>query len=207
MEIQNWQEITLDSETFEQARQNFDMLLQKLFQKMEQNNSDEGSITLKVDINMIDDYVTDEEGNSKRVCKPVLKHKVSTAVPVKDSFDGKKDTGMELVYDEELKRYVLKYVSSGGQMSMFDPDYQEVINGEATFVDEERPALEANYLLEGEVIEQTEEPQDSDSDVEDGVFEEIQGGEEKTPQTAAIALRRMIIHTRIRRITIWQLER
>ena len=179
MEIQNWQEITLDSETFEQARQNFDMLLQKLFQKMEQNNSDEGSITLKVDINMLDDYVTDEEGNSKRVCKPVLKHKVSTTVPVKDSFDGKKDTGMELVYDEELKRYVLKYVSSGGQMSMFDPDYQEVINGEATFVDEERPALEANYLLEGEVIEPTEEPQDGDSGVEDGVFEEVQGCEDK----------------------------
>ena len=99
MGIKNWQEITLDSETFDNARENFNLLLQRLFQKMEQNNSDEGTITLKVDISMKDDYITDEEGKAKRILKPILKHKVSTAVPVKDSFDGKKDTGMEIVYD------------------------------------------------------------------------------------------------------------
>ena len=30
MQIQNWEEITMDSETFAQVRENFDMLLQRL---------------------------------------------------------------------------------------------------------------------------------------------------------------------------------
>lgn len=159
MGIKNWQEITLDSETFDNARENFNLLLQRLFQKMEQNNSDEGTITLKVDISMIDDYITDEEGKTKRIVKPILKHKVSTAVPVKDSFDGKKDTGMEIVYDEELKRYVLKYVSQGGQRSIFDPDYEDIVNGTAKEVEDVPVMIEERKLLTGCV----EEVENSDS--------------------------------------------
>ncbi len=153
MGIKNWQEITLDSETFDNARENFNLLLQRLFQKMEQNNSDEGTITLKVDISMKDDYITDEEGKAKRILKPILKHKVSTAVPVKDSFDGKKDTGMEIVYDEELKRYVLKYVSQGGQRSMFDPDYEDIINGTAKEVEDTPSMIRGQALLPGSIGE------------------------------------------------------
>ena len=70
----------------------------------------------------------------------------SQQVPVKDGFDGKNDTGMELVYDDELKRYVLRYVSEGGQQSIFDPEYANVVNGEATIVDEQ-PALPMNAPL------------------------------------------------------------
>lgn len=159
MGIKNWQEITLDSETFDNARENFNLLLQRLFQKMEQNNSDEGTITLKVDISMMDDYITDEEGKTKRIVKPILKHKVSTAVPVKDSFDGKKDTGMEIVYDEDLKRYVLKYVSQGGQRSIFDPDYEDIVNGTAKEVEHVPVMIEERKLLTGCV----EEVENSDS--------------------------------------------
>lgn len=144
MDIKNYEEITLGSDTFAQIRENFDLLLQRLFQKMQQNNSDEGSITLKVDINIITDYVPDENGKSQRIDKPVIKHKVSTTVPVKDSFDGKKDTGMELVYDEELARYVLKYVSVGGQRSIFDDDFADIVNGTATVIDDEEHALPMN---------------------------------------------------------------
>lgn len=41
MEIMNWQEITMESETFSKIRESFNLLLQRLFQKMEQNHSDE----------------------------------------------------------------------------------------------------------------------------------------------------------------------
>lgn len=146
MNIQNWEEITMDSETFAQVRENFDLLLQKLFQKMQQNNSDEGSITLKVDVNMVDDYIPGEDGETRRISKPVLKHKINTTVPVKDSIDGKKDSGMELVYDEDLKRYVLKYVSVGGQRSIFDEDFPDIV-GNGHVVDEEVQALPMNRPL------------------------------------------------------------
>lgn len=178
MEIQNWEEITMDSDTFAQVRENFDMLSQKLFQKMQQNNSDEGSITLKIDVNMTDDYIPDENGTARRISKPILKHKISTTVPVKDSFDGKKDTGMELVYDEELGRYVLKYVSSGGQRSIFDADFQEVMNGagEGDEIVDARALPMNNYLLEDAGAR---EDQSGDSGGDNAPDEEIQGSGDK----------------------------
>lgn len=172
MENTNWQEITMESETFSKIRESFNLLLQRLFQKMEQNHSDEGAITLKVDLSIGTDFIPDGNGNSREVHKPVLKYKISTQVPVKDGFDGKNDTGMELVYDDELKRYVLKYVSEGGQQSIFDPEYADVVNAEATVVDESQ-ALPMNApLLECSEQDATE-TDNSDSDVENNSDREI----------------------------------
>lgn len=123
--MNNYEEMRIESDVFATARENFDLLMQRLFKSMEKNNSDEGSITLKVDLQMSQDWVPDGKGGSIEINKPVIKHKVSIAVPVKDSMDGKKDAGMNLVWDEELKRYVLKYINEGGQQSLFDPDYEE----------------------------------------------------------------------------------
>ena len=79
---------------------------------------------------------------------------------------------MELVYDDELKRYVLKYVSEGGQQSIFDPEYADVVNAEATVVDES-PALPMNApLLECSEQDATE-TDNSDSDVENNSDREI----------------------------------
>lgn len=167
----NYQELTLDSDTFETVRANFDLLLQKLLNKMSQNDSDEGSITLKIDIQMMSEFIPDEDGGSHKANKPVFKHKVTTTVPVKDSLDDKKDTGMELVYDDELKRYILKYVSPGGQRSIFDEDFEENINGDGTIIDSnEVPQLpgETN-LLEGPVEdadEDTMEVPDYDEEID-----------------------------------------
>ena len=172
MELTNWQEITMESETFSQIRESFNLLLQRLFQKMEQNHSDEGAITLKVDLSVGTDFVPDGNGNSREVHKPVLKYKINTKVPVKDGFDGKKDTGMELVYDDELKRYVLKYVSEGGQQSIFDPEYANVVNGEATVVDEQ-PALPMNAPLLGCSEQDATEVDNSSSDSENASNGEI----------------------------------
>jgi len=178
--MQNWQEITLGSESFEQARSNFDMLLQRLFQKMEQNNSDEGKITLTVNIKMDTDFIPDPDGGTaRRISKPVLKHKINTEVPVKDSFDGQRDTGMELTYDEELKRYVLKYVSVGGQRSIFDPDFNDIIDGTAKEVRPEPAMIGENCMLEGPVTEAAQEGQDGDSDVIDAEYTEVMDAEEK----------------------------
>ena len=147
MEIRNWQEITLGGEIFDEVRAEFDVYLQKLFQKMNQNKMNEGTITLKVNVNMTDDFVMDEDGNHKRIEKPIFKHKITTDVQVKDSIDGKKDTGMQIIYDEDLKRYVLKYVSRGGQRSIFDPDYGDIVNGTYREVEEEAVAIEQKTLL------------------------------------------------------------
>lgn len=172
MEIVNWQEITMESETFSKIRESFNLLLQRLFEKMEQNDSDEGSIALKVNLSIDTDFITDENGESRKVHKPVLKYKIDTQVPVKDSSDGKNKTGMELVYDDELRRYVLRYVSEGGQQSIFDPEYANVVNGEATIVDEQ-PALPMNVPLLECSEQDASEVDNSSSDSENTSNKEI----------------------------------
>lgn len=141
----NYEELTMESDIFEKIRDDFDLLFQKLFRKMEVSQSEEGSIDLKINIEMQEDTIPQDDGGVKRIAKPVLKHKISTVVPVKDSTEGKKDTGMELVYDADLKRYVLKYVSTGGQMNIWDMQEQEQNNDTAQ---EEVPAIEQKgYFL------------------------------------------------------------
>lgn len=48
--MNNYEEMKIESDVFTTARENFDLLMQRLFASMEKNNSDEGSITLKVDL-------------------------------------------------------------------------------------------------------------------------------------------------------------
>ena len=43
--MQNWQEITLESDTFSKAREDFNFMFQKLLKRMYKNESIEGSIT------------------------------------------------------------------------------------------------------------------------------------------------------------------
>ena len=132
--MNNYEEMKIEGDVFSTARTNFDMLLQRLFRNMKKNNSDEGNITLKADIQMVQDVVPDGQGGRMKINKPVIKHKVS--------IDGKKDAGMNLVWDEDLKMYVLKYINEGGQQSLFDPDYEENLRGT-------RKEPDGNMLLPG----------------------------------------------------------
>lgn len=58
----NYEEISLQSDVFEAARKDFDRLLQKLFRTMENNESKEGSITLKVNVQTEKTPARDEHG-------------------------------------------------------------------------------------------------------------------------------------------------
>lgn len=60
--MNNYEEMRIESDVFATARENFDLLMQRLFKSMEKNNSDEGSITLKVDLQMSQDWVPDGNG-------------------------------------------------------------------------------------------------------------------------------------------------
>lgn len=45
--MNNYEEMKIESDVFTTARENFDLLMQRLFASMEKNNSDEGSMRLK----------------------------------------------------------------------------------------------------------------------------------------------------------------
>ena len=166
MSILNYEEMTLESDTFQAARETFNLMMQKLFRKVEQSDMDEGSIDLKISIELNEDFVPQEDGTTVRIKKPLIKHKISTVVPVKDSADGKRDTGMCLVYDEKLKRYVLKYVSTGGQMNIFDMEQQA--ENDADIVDSETPAVEGQPTY---FLPDNQANEESDTDVPSGDYD------------------------------------
>lgn len=181
--MNNYEEMRIESDVFATARENFDLLMQRLFKSMEKNNSDEGSITLKVDLQMSQDWVPDGKGGSIEINKPVIKHKVSIAVPVKDSMDGKKDAGMNLVWDEDLKRYVLKYINEGGQQSLFDPDYEENLKAgadldESTMLPGPSNALpEDNGVIDAE-FKEVDQSEEAENQADTPADEEITDQEE-----------------------------
>lgn len=182
--MNNYEEMRIGSDVFATARENFDLLMQRLFRSMEKNNSDEGSITLKVDLQMKHDWVPDGEGGSIEINKPVIKHKVSIAVPVKDSMDSNKDTGMNLVWDEDLKRYVLKYINEGGQQSLFDPDYEENLKAGADSESDESTMLpgpsnalpDENGVIDAEFKEVDQADTDGTDDSGDYDYEDPEEG-------------------------------
>ena len=159
--MQNYEEMKIESDVFGVIRGNFNALLQRLFKNMKKNDSVEGSITMKVNITLDQDWVTDGRGGTIEINNPILKHKVSIEVPVKDAIDSKSNTGMNLVWDDEVKRYVLKRVNDNGQRSIFDPDYEENLHGETEEPDESTMLPGPTNLLP------------CNSDVMDAEFEDV----------------------------------
>ena len=81
------QELVIEDVTFDEARMNFNRVLQRLFKNMVESDSTDGSITLKIDVSLESEYIPNYdpgiEGESRRIQKPKFKHKVSSNITVK----------------------------------------------------------------------------------------------------------------------------
>lgn len=120
------QELVIEDVTFEEARMNFNRVLQRLFKNMIDSDSTDGSITLKIDVSLVNEYIPNfdpnVEGESRKIQKPKFKHKVSSNITVKDELSGDKNPEMQLVWDEERQMYVLAYITGTDQRTIFDKD-------------------------------------------------------------------------------------
>lgn len=171
MSIKNYVDVTIESDIFAGVRESFNTMIQKLLYKMQQNAADEGKITLSVSIDMTTEWIPDGNGESEECQKPKLKYKVDYSVPVKEGMDGKKDPGMKIVYDDHLRKFVLKYVNEGGQMSMFDDDIQETMNRNSSEENEEN-------LIEGVVADETALPGPVENEARISDFDDDYGYDE-----------------------------
>ena len=130
--LSNEKELYLEDETFDDARSDFNVVLQRLFKNMLEAGSDEGSITLKLDVTLKSETITntdpDIEGETREIHLPSFSHKVTSTVQVKDEMKGSKNPNMELVWDPETKTYKLQYVANTEQKTIFDKDIQEAMN-------------------------------------------------------------------------------
>ena len=149
--IDNITELTLESDVFEDARAKFDGVLQKLFKSMLDSKSEEGSITLKIDVEMqtmsVPHFENGEEKEERNIHVPSFSYKVSSQVAVKNEQKGNKNPEMELAFDPDTSTFVLQYINNTTQRSMFDDDFQaaeeleegqKVIEGEGRLLIEDK---------------------------------------------------------------------
>ena len=125
----------IDDETFRKMRIDADQVLQKLLKNMSAKGSLDGKITINIDISFTEETVQNKdsniEGDIRVVHTPKFQHKVSSVLQIKNEQKGDMNCdGMEMVYDELKKEYVLKPIIGREQMNIFDMEYTQPDNGE-----------------------------------------------------------------------------
>ena len=69
MSMENIRDLFLEDETFEDARNKFNTVLQRLFRSMIDTESNEGSITLKMDVSMQTEFIPNHDPDVEGVVK------------------------------------------------------------------------------------------------------------------------------------------
>ena len=157
------QNLHITDQAFDSLRASADMMLQKLLKNLVQKGEDEGSLTIKIDVDLIrhevDNFDPAIEGTKRQMISPKFSFKVSTAMQVKNedkqNFNAE---GLELVLDEVTGEYILRPVSNTSQRSIFDADYREVVEPE------EDPEAEKRKAISGRVQKLLGVSEDDDDD-------------------------------------------
>ena len=88
--------LDFDSNTFENMKHDMNFVLQRLLGNMIEKQSKEGSMTIKIDVTMVKEFIPNYDpnikGESREISKPQFKHKVTSAVKITDDILGDADT-------------------------------------------------------------------------------------------------------------------
>lgn len=121
--------LDFDSDTFEEMKKDMNFVLQRLIGNMQEKGTNEGSMTLKIDVTMVEEsipnYDPEIKGETRKVYKPQFKHKVTSAVKINDEKSGTFNNEMELVMDEDTGIFKLVPIANTTQRSIFDADFQQ----------------------------------------------------------------------------------
>lgn len=193
--------LNFESDTFSDMKRDMNFVLQRLLGNMQEKGATEGSMTLKVDISLTNEYIPnydpEVEGESRKISKPKFKHKVTSAVQIKDEKSGNLDTEMELTFDEESGEYVMQPVANTEQRTIFDKDFQDNMNSPEQ-EEEDKPAgipqlpgPEEDNVIDGDYkeVEDSAGPEDADredeeiEDITDEIMKDMESGLEDEEDT------------------------
>lgn len=111
--------LDFDSDTFEGMKHDMNFVLQRLLGNMIEKQSTEGSMTIKIDVTMVKEFIPNYDpnvkGESREINKPQFKHKVTSAVKISDEKSGNLNNEMEMVMNEENGCYVLQPIANTQQ--------------------------------------------------------------------------------------------
>lgn len=175
--------LNFESDTFSDMKRDMNFVLQRLLGNMQEKGATEGSMTLKIDISLANEYIPnydpEVEGESRKISKPKFKHKVTSAVQIKNEKSGNLDTEMELTFDEESGEYVMQPVANTEQRTIFDKDFQDNMNSPEQ-EEEDKPAgipqlpgPEEDNVIDGDYKEVEDSAGPEDADQEDEEIEDI----------------------------------
>ena len=141
-------DLSLNGNTFASLKSDFDEILERTLGNMTMKGADEATITIKLGVSLSKTTVP-SMGAFRDVTKPTFKHDISSVMQVKDKMSGQLAGNMELVWDDDIKQYVLRPIDDG-QTSLFDedadqePDYEDLtMDGQDKFLQEGGRLLEA----------------------------------------------------------------
>lgn len=143
--------LSLNGDTFNGFKADFDQMLRQLLTEMEKRESEEATISIKMVVSLAKDQERDFEANGydamKDVVKPSFKHEISTVMQVKNKKSGSLGGNMKMVWDRDLCQYVMQEIDNG-QTSLFNEGQQPEDEDAGGL-----PEREARALPPGEVIE------------------------------------------------------
>lgn len=90
-------ELSLKGDTFTPVVEAFDRRLLATLDRMRRQKLTEGSITLKISIDLEQEFPIDEDGQEHEVFVPTFDHEVSSQIVQKDRTSGKIDKDFVLV--------------------------------------------------------------------------------------------------------------
>lgn len=185
------QNLHIADSAFERMQRDADRVMQKLLKNMVEKGSIDGSVTIKIDISLKQDFIqnTDPyiEGETRKVLSPTFTHKVGSMMQIKDEAKGSINyEGMEMVWDDELKEFVVKPIANTTQRSIFDADFQCVNDPEDNCGEGAEPlAIEGRQIValpgpSGEECEESEaeegeETSESDTEAAEDMSDAFDG--------------------------------
>lgn len=121
--------LNVEDEMFSAMRDDTNRVMKKLIKNMVEKESYNGTVTIKIDLDLfklaVDDYSKDGNLSQRTALVPKVSHKVGSVMQIKD--ETKKDClfeGMEMVWDAETEEFVIRPIANTAQRSMFDDDYR-----------------------------------------------------------------------------------
>lgn len=109
--------LTLNADTFNAFKQDFDRMLRALLARMEEWDSDEATISAKMKITMDTawepDWASKDPDATVPVKKPIFEHDISTTLQVKSKQHGSLVVDKKLVWDKALQEYTLEDIYDG----------------------------------------------------------------------------------------------
>jgi len=155
--------LDFNSNTFDQIKTDMNFVLQRLLGNMVEKGSTEGGMTVKIDVDFVEEWIPNHdpeiEGESRKVDKPKFKHKISSQVKISDEKSGNMNSEMELAFDKETNCYYMRPVMNTAQRTIFDDMH---IQG-----DEEEKIINTDQrFIEGNEIPFLPDPGNDDSEIE-----------------------------------------